>query len=152
MYRRTLDDKVLSFGHAGILYEQSFIMYDRQTESLWVHVTGEAVHGPLKGKRLEFMPSTVTNWANWKKNYPFTQVLPGYRRGGFMGTYVGPFRSDILGLAVIVKLKAKLYPYQVLERQNRGERRVQRGQGRGGTIRRTTQRRRPGAGSSTIAH
>jgi hypothetical protein len=118
VYRRKLDDKVLSFGHAGILYEQSFIMYDRQTESLWVHVTGEAAHGSLKGKRLEFMPSTVTNWTNWKKNYPHTKVLPGYRRGGFMGTYVGPFRSDILGLAVVVKLKGKLYPYQVLERQN----------------------------------
>ena len=118
MYRRKLDDKVLSFGHAGILYENSFIMYDRQTESLWVHVTGEAAFGPLKGKRLEFMPSTVTSWANWKKNYPHTQVLPGYRRGGFMGTYVGPFQSDILGLAVVVKLKGKLYPYRVLERQN----------------------------------
>ena len=118
MYRRQLDDRVLSFGHAGILYEQSFIMYDRQTESLWVHVTGEAAFGPLKGKRLEFMPSTVTSWANWKKNYPHTRVLPGYRRGGFMGTYVGPFRSDILGLAVVVKLKGKLYPYQVLKRQN----------------------------------
>lgn len=118
MYRRKLDDKVLSFGHAGILFENSFIMYDRETESLWVHVTGEAADGPLKGKKLEFMPSTVTTWANWKRNYPFTLVLPGYRRGGFMGTYVGPFQSDILGLAVLVKLKAKLYPYGVLERQN----------------------------------
>ena len=118
MYRRRLDDRVLSFGHAGILYENSFIMYDRQTESLWVHVTGEAAHGPLKGKRLEFMPSTVTTWANWKKSYPHTRVLPGYRRGGFMGTYVGPFQSDILGLAVVVKLKAKLYPYTALGRRN----------------------------------
>ena len=118
MYRRKLDDRVLSFGHAGILYEQSFIMYDRETDSLWVHVTGEAAHGPLKGKRLDFMPSTVTSWANWKKNYPHTTVLPGYRRGGFMGTYVGPFQSDILGLAVVVKLKAKLYPYGVLARRN----------------------------------
>lgn len=117
MYRRKLDDRVLSFGHAGILYEQSFIMYDRETDSLWVHVTGEAAHGPLKGKRLEFMPSTVTTWANWKKNYPQTTVLPGYRRGGFMGTYVGPFQDDILGLAVVVKLKAKLYPYPALKKQ-----------------------------------
>ncbi len=118
MYRRKLNDRVLSFGHAGILYENSFIMYDRETESLWVHVTGEAAHGALKGQRLDFMPSTVTSWANWKKSYPFTQVLPGYRRGGFMGTYVGPFESDILGLAVLVNLKAKLYPYETLARQN----------------------------------
>ncbi len=118
MYRRQLDDRVLRFGHAGILYENSFIMYDRQTESLWVHVTGEAAFGPLKGKRLEFMPSTVTTWVHWKKNYPHTRVLPGYRRGGFMGTYMGPFQSNLLGLAVVIRLKAKLYPYEALKERN----------------------------------
>lgn len=118
MYRRRLDDRVLSFGHAGILYENSFVMYDRETDSLWVHVTGEAAFGPLKGKRLEFMPSTVTSWANWKRNYPHTRVLPGYRRGGFMGTYVGPLQSDILGLAVVVRFEGKLYPYRALAQRN----------------------------------
>src|SRR5439155_1161397 len=83
----------LSFGHEGILYENSFVMYDRKTESLWVHVTGRAVWGPLKGKQLEFVPSTVTTWSQWKAAHPRTLVLPGFRRGGFMGTYHGLTRQ-----------------------------------------------------------
>lgn len=105
---------MLSFGHAGILYENSFVMYDRKTESLWVHVTGRAEWGPLKGKQLRFFPSTVTTWKQWKTAYPSTLVLPGYRRDGFMGTYHGLSRPDDLGLAVVVRFKGKLYPFPVL--------------------------------------
>ena len=117
MYRRELEGRVLSFGHAGILYENSFVMYDRGTGSLWVHVTGEARHGPLKGKRLTFMPSTVTTWENWKSAHPGTLVLPGHRRGGLMGTYTGILGARDIGLAVVVRFKAKLYPFRGLHRQ-----------------------------------
>ncbi len=43
MYDRRTNGQTLSFGHAGILYRNSFVMYDRTTESLWVHVTGLAL-------------------------------------------------------------------------------------------------------------
>lgn len=114
MYGRRLDGETLSFGHAGILFENSFVMYDRRTESLWVHVTGRAVWGLLKGKQLTFVPSTVTTWQQWKAAHPHTQVLPGYRRGGFMGTYHGLTRPEDLGLAVVVRFRGKLYPFAVL--------------------------------------
>ncbi len=114
MYGRELDGRVLSFGHAGILYEQSFVMYDRETDSLWVHVTGRAEAGPLKGKRLRFFPSTVTPWVQWKQAYPHTLVLPGRRRGGFMGTYEGAGRPDDFGLVVVVRFRGKLYPFPTL--------------------------------------
>lgn len=114
MYGRELDGEVLSFGHAGILYENSFVMYDRKTESLWVHVTGRAETGPMKGKQLTFIPSTVTTWATWKATYPHTLVLPGHRVGGFMGTYKGASRPAALGLAVVVHFKGKLYPFSAL--------------------------------------
>ncbi len=105
---------MLSFGHAGILYENSFVMYDRKTGSLWVHVTGRAEMGPMKGKQLTFIPSTVTTWATWKATYPHTLVLPGHRIGGFMGTYKGGSRPAVLGLAVVVHFKGKLYPFSAL--------------------------------------
>ena len=60
MHDRRVNGKTLSFGHAGILYRNSFVMYDRETESLWVHVTGRAEVGPREGWQLRFMPSTVT--------------------------------------------------------------------------------------------
>ena len=116
MYRRELNGTVLDFGHAGILYRDSFVMYDQQTQSLWVHATGRSEHGSMKGKQLTFMPSTVTTWASWKENFPHTLVLPGHRRGGFMGTYRGMRGNRKIGLAVVVRFKAKLYPFAVLER------------------------------------
>ncbi len=66
MYGRKLGEKTLSFGHEGVLYRRSFVMYDRETESLWVHVTGEAIKGELKGNRLDFSPSEVVSWRTWK--------------------------------------------------------------------------------------
>jgi hypothetical protein len=116
VYGRRLEGETLAFGHEGILYESSFVMYDRKTQSLWLHVTGRAVWGPLKGKQLEFVPSTVTTWQQWKAAHPHTLVLPGFRRGGFMGTYHGLTRPEDLGLVVAVRFKGKLYPFQALER------------------------------------
>jgi hypothetical protein len=116
VYGREVDGEVLSFGHSGILYENSFVMYDRKTQSLWVHVTGRAEAGPMKGKRLPFLPSTVTTWAQWKAHHPHTLVLPGRRRDGFMGTYDGLDRPVDLGLAVVVRFKGKLYPFRSFER------------------------------------
>ena len=43
VYSRKIGEKTYSFGHEGVLYRRSFIMYDKQTESLWIHTTGEAV-------------------------------------------------------------------------------------------------------------
>ncbi len=51
-------------------------MYDHQTRSLWSHITGEAIQGELKGKRLKplaAMPQIA--WKTWQMNYPTTQVL-----------------------------------------------------------------------------
>jgi hypothetical protein len=114
VYGREVSGRVLSFGHAGILYEKSFVMYDRQTDSLWVHVTGRAKEGPLAGTQLPFIPSTVTTWSQWKAAHPRTLVLPGRRRGGFMGTYQALTAPAELGLAVVVAFQAKLYPFPAL--------------------------------------
>ena len=112
-----LEGRELSFGHQGMLYLESFVMYDRQTDSLWVQASGKAFFGPLEGKKLKPLPSTVTTWAHWKESYPETLVLPGRRAGAIMGTYDGFQSIRNLGLAVIVRLKGKLYPFEELQRQ-----------------------------------
>ena len=119
MYERTLaDGTILTFGHEGILYEDSFIMYDHDTASLWVHVTGTAIKGALKGTKLTFFPSALTTWKNWKSSHPDTLVLPGDRDPGFMGTYRGLEEGDFdeFGLAVFHRGQVRLYPYEVLAR------------------------------------
>ena len=58
-------------------------MYDHQTRSLWSHITGEAIRGPLKGKRLKPLVSTPQiTWKMWQQHYPKTRVLSVPTKGG----------------------------------------------------------------------
>ena len=76
VYRRTVDGRTLEFDHCGYLYKGSFVMFDKQTESEWLHVTAECMLGPLKGKRLEIVPTQVLSWKEWRLRHPNTTVLP----------------------------------------------------------------------------
>ncbi len=58
-------------------------MYDHQTRSLWSHITGGAIRGPLKGKRLQSVASMPQiAWKTWQRNYPRTRVLSVPTGGG----------------------------------------------------------------------
>ncbi len=50
-------------------------MQDRETGSLWSHVTGECIYGELEGWKLEMIPSVQTTWAKWVNAHPNTAVL-----------------------------------------------------------------------------
>lgn len=65
----------LTFGVSGLLYNSDVLLYDRQTNSLWSQLLGQAISGPLKGKRLTMLPLTHTTLADWRKAQPATQVL-----------------------------------------------------------------------------
>lgn len=88
MYDRNLGDKKLSFGVSGKLWKNVLIMYDRQTDTLWSHLTGEGLIGPLKGERLKTFPAAMMRYSEWKQLYPDTLVLKKKLKG--MG---GAFRS-----------------------------------------------------------
>jgi hypothetical protein len=117
VYGRRIGEETLSFGHEGLLYKRSFIMYDRKTKSLWVHVTGEAVKGPRRGDRLKFLPSVVVNWGEWKKRYPKTTVLEGQHARGFMGAYTLNDRRKQFGLSVGDGKNVRLYRFADLAKQ-----------------------------------
>jgi len=68
--------RVLTFGHSGWLWRNSYLLYDRETESLWHHLTGRAMSGPLRGTALRRLPTVLTNWAAWRAEHPRTLVLP----------------------------------------------------------------------------
>ena len=76
MYARTVNGRVLTFGVSGKLVRNSLVMYDHETHSLWSHLTGSAIQGPLSGSRLTILPATETKWGAWKTAYPATRVLP----------------------------------------------------------------------------
>ena len=76
MYSRELDGETYTFGVSGKLLRDALLMYDHQTQTLWSHITGEAVQGELKGKRLKMLAGTPRiNWKDWKRNHPLTRVL-----------------------------------------------------------------------------
>lgn len=81
MYDRNLGGRELAFGVSGKLWKNALIMYDRQTDSLWSHLTGEALVGPLKGRRLRTYPSAMLRYSEWRRLYPDTLVLKKEVRG-----------------------------------------------------------------------
>ena len=72
-----MDGQPLDFEDAG-MNNQNFVMRDVQTGTWWQHVTGEALVGPLKGRRLEMYTWVLDYWFDWREHNP---NAPGYMRG-----------------------------------------------------------------------
>jgi hypothetical protein len=130
VYARRVKGEVLEFGHRGWLYEESFLFYDFKTDSLWLQATGTAVHGALKGTRLERLPSTQTTWKEWRTLHPDTKVLsrPAIKNMDFWyDSYTSYYQSGKgikydrkgplhFGLALVLNDAQKLYPFSELEK------------------------------------
>lgn len=64
----------MRFRLAGI-NNQNFLMQDEATGSWWQQITGVAVAGPLKGRRLERVFQDEVSWRIWRREHPDTRVL-----------------------------------------------------------------------------
>jgi len=109
------------------------VMYDRQTETLWSQLIGEAVEGKLKGTKLEFLPAWQTTWADWKEKHPDTLALQkGYYGGSDpYNNYYASSRTGVIGQTVLDERlhvkefvvgvdqngEAASYPFSVLNSQ-----------------------------------
>ncbi len=90
-------------------------MYDRETRSLWIHTTGQAVKGELRGRSLEFLPSEIVPWQVWREQHPDTLVLDrGGQGGGFMGSFRMAEEGGEFGISVGSGNAVTLYPYELL--------------------------------------
>lgn len=75
VYERSVNGQAVTFGTSGMVYNNTTLMYDSSSDSLWLQATGDAVKGDLVGSTLTAYPSTVMKWGDWKKLYPDSQVL-----------------------------------------------------------------------------
>jgi hypothetical protein len=133
VYSREIEGQEYTFGVSGKLIRNVLVMYDRQTGSLWSQLLGEAVEGPLKGTRLEFLPAWQTTWQDWKTRYPQTLAIQKGYSGSF-DPYERYFRSSDAGvigeaiedqrlyvkefvIGVEQNEEAVAYPYSVLNDQ-----------------------------------
>lgn len=87
LYETTIEasQTPLQFGSSGLLYRSNKLMFDRQTGSLWHHLTGKPVSGALLNRdiTLKQRPMTIARWSDWKIRHPATKVLDlqtGYNR------------------------------------------------------------------------
>jgi hypothetical protein len=91
-FEREVDGRVLSFGTSGMLYADNLVMYDRQTESLWPQLTGQASIGVLTGTQLAAIPMGVVAWEDFRDANPSGLVLSqetGFDRPYGRNPYVG---------------------------------------------------------------
>ena len=75
VFDRRVEGETLTFGTTGNLRNSDLVMWDRQTESWWQQLTGEAVVGTLTGTKLEALPSQTLSWSDFKERYPDGDVL-----------------------------------------------------------------------------
>jgi len=91
-FERRVGERLLDFGTSGMLYADNLVMYDRQTESLWPQLTGQASVGVLTGTQLEAIPTGVVGWDQFRTAHPDTLVLTrqtGHVRDYGRNPYVG---------------------------------------------------------------
>ena len=89
-FERVLDGVTYDFGTTGKLRKSDLVMWDRQTESWWQQLTGEAIAGVLAGNRLDFYPASIISWEAFKADSPNGQVLS--QETGFFRAYgVNPY-------------------------------------------------------------
>ena len=84
-FDRNLDGLVLDFGTSGNLRNSDLVMWDRQTESWWQQITGEAIVGELTGKTLTMIPASIVSWDRFKEAFPDGKLLS--REQGFERAY-----------------------------------------------------------------
>jgi Protein of unknown function (DUF3179) len=75
VFRRNVDGRTLRFGVSGLVYNSGFLLFDRETESLWSQYTGRAIAGTYVGKRLESLRVREEEFATWRKREPKTRIL-----------------------------------------------------------------------------
>lgn len=107
VHRRSVDDKEIVFGNQGALWGNALTMFDHDTGSVWSQPIGEAILGPMRGATLELLPSTLTEWGDWRRLHPDTKALdaPGQPTG---------FALEQMSIVVVFGEDSSAYPVRDL--------------------------------------
>lgn len=108
---RAPDGAPLTFGTSGNLVNSNLLMYDRQTDSQWPQILGQAITGPLTGTFLEEIPLVWTTWEDWKAqgiDAPVLSAETGHLRsygqdpyGAYAGSVQGYYEDEGLLFQVL---------------------------------------------------
>lgn len=130
MYARRAAGRELTFDFAEGLIQDNLLVVDRETNSVWSQLHGQAVIGPLKGTPLEMIPALQATWKFWRTRHPGTRVMlpppgtedrPYYyrdRKPGEPAPATPSTRHDAstVGLGLVIADDAVFFPLQALAR------------------------------------
>ncbi|MBT4125151.1 MAG: DUF3179 domain-containing protein [Chloroflexi bacterium] len=76
-FSRIIDGQELTFGTSGMLRNSDLVMWDRQSESFWQQITGEALAGDFAANEsvLSQLPSSIIAWETFAEAYPEGKLL-----------------------------------------------------------------------------
>jgi hypothetical protein len=74
-FSRKLGGRTLSFGVSGLVQNGAIVLYDRETQSLWSPLLGQAIAGKLAGERVERMRVRQETTAQWLARTPGSVLL-----------------------------------------------------------------------------
>ena len=77
MYSRVIDGRKLTLAPSGWTYESTFVLYDKETGSLWYPYQKGlmGIQGVYFKRWLIKRPFEDTVWQKWSKKFPETQIL-----------------------------------------------------------------------------
>ena len=77
MYSRKIDGKSLTLAPSGWTYKRTFVLYDRETGSLWYPFENGlmGIQGVYFKRWLPEIPSKDTAWNDWKERHPDTKLM-----------------------------------------------------------------------------
>ena len=115
-FDRRQGGKVLDFGVSALLHNSDLVMYDRQTESLWQQITGEAFAGKSRGSQLKTLPLSMITWDNWRKQYPHAEVLTvdGIESDRYQKDAYGDYAESERLYMPVSATDARLHPKRVI--------------------------------------
>ena len=79
MYSREIRGRILTLSASGWTYNNTFVLYDYETESIWYHMPGESgltcISGFYSDEHLFEYESVQLRWSNWLAQYPDSKIL-----------------------------------------------------------------------------
>jgi hypothetical protein len=77
VYSREIEGKILTLAPSGWTYKRTFVLYDKETGSLWYPKKDGlmGIQGVFFQRELPKVKSTDTRWSKWKKENPSTKLM-----------------------------------------------------------------------------
>lgn len=109
VYNRRIKGRELHFEPSGVLMHGAIVMQDKETDSYWPILQGQAMYGTLAGTPLEVLPVSVkVRYGDWLREHPDTLVLSSQGREHLERNPLEPYLASSYGFRGLLATDARL--------------------------------------------